>query len=210
MDDKIYYLIYRQEDDTNNFTFHSWTSNKFIAKAFLTQRNPKKFRLIKVRRNEFNKLSNQISDIEIRMIDYLKIASSKTGEFITLFISKEDLRETEIKIQRLFSSKCNFKLNFHKEEITYMANLYLNLKKEYIEALDIIGYHPEEISELFPNCNDWEEIAVDQIENIYSFLFNGTNYEHTDYIPGILGLSTVASKIIYSLESIVKVMKDDF
>ena len=215
MEDKIYFLLYRvydrkeRPDLKENVRMYGWTSNKKVLRAFLNQRDKKKYTVFKATEEEIGIAYSHNDLCPENMISMLKLCSVKDGEIYPLFMTALEMNEVEKKIQRMFREKCsisNIKLHDEKDDI-YFINLFLNLRDEYSEALHYIGYRPPEVGQLFPST---EYDVDDTLNTAYGeHLFDMEDYSSDDQALGISVLDDVSKQILYSLESFVKVMMYD-
>ena len=223
--DNEVYLIYRSynddpelrdQKDLKNVLF-AWTSSKVLLKGFLKQRDNKKYMVIRIEKQLFEESYEQFTNSDRSMLNYVKLKSVKTGEECYFFTTLAELENAEIKIQQYFSdlSEIDNTKNIDKIVIAFM-----NLKQYYLEALYFIGFRPSQIDEMFPsansddNYNNYTKIET-EIEDAYSSIadYPLDDFECYDYkiptIPGLNVIDDVHNKILYSLESFIKVLKDD-
>lgn len=214
------YLVYRiyhkseRSDDTDRSRFYGWSTNKNIIKAFRKQRNQKKYKIIKMSENEISKtFSEDIDDIDA-MIDYIKLRSVKTNEKMTLFLTLNEMRETEKKIQRMFLDQAS--LSRIQGTGNYLQ-MFLHLDNYYADALYFIGFRPREVDDLFPSADyhdDYSSIEKieEEIDAAYEEMYQFPREivkKTTESAVGLAVIEDASNKIYYSLESFIKVMKDD-
>lgn len=214
------YLVYRIyhksecSDATDRSRFYGWSTNKNIIKAFRKQRNQKKYKIIKMSENEISKtFSENIDDIDA-MIDYIKLRSVKTNEKMTLFLTLNEMRETEKKIQRMFLDQAA--LSRIPGTGNYLQ-MFLHLDNYYADALYFIGFRPREVDDLFPSADyhdDYSSIEKieEEIDAAYEEMYQFPREivkKSTESAVGLAVIEDVSNKIYYSLESFIKVMKDD-
>lgn len=216
------YLVFRiysekeRSDKSAQSIYYGWSTHKSVIKAFFQQRSHKKYKAIKVSNDEIrNYHSDDFSDWEDRsyMIDFIKLKSVKSGEEYLLFITLKELRETEIDIQGLFQDLAS--VSTIDGDAKYIDMVY-NLQEEYFDALYFLGYRPPEIKALF--SDDIESLYTDpeveeQINNAYD---DAERLPPEDFsmrsrsmLPGQYFMVDIANKILYSIESFMKVMKDN-
>jgi hypothetical protein len=212
--DKLFYLIYRvYHDDEHDAPYlFGWTENKHVAKAFLGQRDPKKYIMYKVSEDELiSEFSESIPGSDLK-IDYVKLKSSTTKETILFFTTLSELQETEKKIQAYFRELssldkiCRIK---GSKDLMYYFTMFMNLKPRYAKALYDIGYRPQEYDALF-NAFDENEMN-DSIEYAYSegrYLTEWDN-SHRNLLPAQTIIEDISKIVIYSLESFIKVLHED-
>ena len=205
------YIVYRVYEDmpirSSNMCFYGWTSDKDVLKAFLKQRKKKKYTYKSIKEH-----TSSLNDDN--RIDYIKLRSTKTLETTILFLTLNEMREVECNIQRLARETCSLaNITSDGEKLCLYINAIVNLKDKYAKALDMIGYQPPEIETLFDSVH--ESITDDpsleeHLEVIYKYREDNPSYRKTrDTPPGAAAFCDVCKKILYSLESFVKVMKDD-
>lgn len=216
------YLIYRIYDkkerpnERDRSVFYGWTTDKNVILAFLQQRNPDKYKVFK-RSNEYisKMYSEDITDYS-SMVNFIKIRSVNIQDDVLLFITANELQECEKRIQRIFydqSSLSTIKGNIScLEYVTMITNLDLY----YFDALQLIGYRPHEIDDLYPSADYHDDFSsIEKINEQIDSAYDGSiaSPEETfsrDYdIPGLSTLTELYCEIIYSLESFVKVLRDD-
>jgi hypothetical protein len=146
-------------------------------------------------------------------IDYMKLKSAKTGDEYSLFVTLQELRQVEINIQGLFHDLAS--VSAIDGESKYL-NMVYNLHDVYFETLYFLGYRPPEIEALFQD--DMEQLyedpdVEDQINDAYDDAVTLTPEDYCtrtrNMLPGQYFLSDISNKILYSIESFIKVMKDD-
>lgn len=197
----MYFIVYRvynrkeRPSFKNNSRMYGWTDNKKVLKAFLRQRDKKKYAFIEMDKDEMMEKFSDNFPPEDGMINYIRVKSSQSLEEITLFMTENELVEAEKKIQKMFLDLCSVGNIKAVEEIGYFLNMIVNLKKKYVDALAFIGYRPTEIDILFDSIEDLE--ARENIFNIYSHYLEPKWEEDISRIT------------IYSIESFIKVMSED-
>ena len=200
------YLVYRihrnpTEEDIN--PLYGWSDSKDIIKAFMSQRDNKKYVVKKVREDDIGEAFSEVAWDDTNKINYLPLQSVTTGETVCLFMTLQEMQETEKHVQRYFRELANIiELSNFK-----VFDLYINLKSRYIEALGLVGFDPnigDDFNGFFGGFCTEEWPQEWEISQAYQMKVDPRNRP-----PGLETLTTVASKIIYSLESFIKVMRDD-
>ena len=152
---------------------------------------------------------------ENKEINFIKILSSKSKKEFTFFLTSSELMEIEMRIQKLFVDQSSI-LNLTKEgELIYnYCEAIMNLKKKYADALDIVGFQPPEIAELLDGDNSYGEeyeSFSDEMRRAYEHKEDYEDYvKRKNRLPGSVLYLDVCRKVIYSLESFVKVCRDSF
>lgn len=214
------YLVYRvytrkeRPDYDDRSRFYGWSKSKAVIKAFSEQRNRKKYKIFKMNKEEIVKtLSEDIDDADA-MIDILTLKSVKTGEEMYLFTTNNELRECEKKIQRMILDQAS--LENIEGDGNYLE-MFINLDEYYADALYIIGYRPREVDILFPSADYHDDPSdITKVEEVIDDAYDGVAafpQEVYGCQPNrLLGLSTLddpTNKIFYSIESFIKVLRDD-
>jgi hypothetical protein len=218
MKDYQRYLLYRvyskkERPDINSngrIIFYGWTNNKNVVKAFFQQRDKSKYRVYKTNLEELGEKFSE-NDLESNnFIDYLPLKFVSSGEKINFFLTMNEMQETEVRIQRYFREKCE--LVVIDEGKTNLLNLFLNLDDYYADALEYIGFIPPEINALFPSV---DQLVDDDIEYNISLgydIYYGAPVERSKHLstaPGLNMVDKVYMKILYSVESFVKILKEE-
>lgn len=221
MKDEYIYLVYRayseeerpHSNEKDRIVFYGWTSKKKILKAFFDQRNRKKYKVRKIIPQEVYLVLGNEPD-PLYLIDFIDLKSAKTGEDVVLFMTKEELKEVEIKIQRYFSDLS--RLVERDDGKMHLLELYINLDDYYLDALQYLGFKPPEMDMLFDSVEYRESSdSMFEIEQLIDSAYEDAYevpYEvvyHQGVIPGLTTLPSVNNKILYSIESFIKVMRED-
>lgn len=185
--------------------FYGWTHHKEVVEVFLSQRNKKKYQVRKMHTEDLEQLKEPLYDDDESnvYIDYVLLKSAKTEKEIPFFITSDELKEAEVRIHRMMQDMA--RLSNIPGDGNYLE-LYVNLKEKYKNALYFIGYRPEEIDTLFPSISDETDgmILEEKIDDSYAYGLTSHSSP-----PGYQVLPDIASKTIYSLESFIKVLKED-
>lgn len=213
MKDENIYLIYRtyskkmkKINNNKNYLF-GWSKDKNAVKAFLMQRDENKYNVIKTNDDEIAKIYGENDLDEDLELDYVNLTFSSNGEIFPLYTTKNELGEIEISVQRYFKDLCRL----DKYEISTVENIIKmlsNLKDIYEASLEMIGFRPPEMDALYPGYDD----EYDVMDNISDEIFTAyssycVSRKHT--IPGLDMLSDLSKKILYSVESFIKVNVED-
>lgn len=219
MKDDIIYLIYRvyskkERPDHNRANmkwFYGWTNNKSVLKAFFNQRNKSKYQVVKINLEEIGEIFSENGMDPDLYIDYVPLRFASSHEEIHFFTTINELKETEVRIQRYFREKCE--LVTRDKGRCRLLNILINIDEYYGDALEYIGFIPPEINDLFPspNLGDNIEDIEDLIEDGYnSYLGSpGEKPDHMKNVPGSMFMDKIYTKILYSVESFIKILKED-
>lgn len=210
-----YYLVFRsykkkeRSDPMDRKVFYGWSQSKNVILAFLEQRNSKKYYVQKMSEDAVSKLFGEELE-DGTMINFVELRSAKSLEMVKLFITPFELKESEKRIQKMFRDASTLSPSAG-EDIMSVIELFMNLDDYYGQALFFLGFRPSEIDDLFPSADpsdDWSNTLPieDQIDDSY--------YNSDCDIPGMVPvtpfiLENVSKQIIYSLESFIKVLRDD-
>ena len=223
---KTRYLVFREytreerPSIEERSAFYGWTDSKEVIKVFLKQRDPSKYivRKSKIIKEDGVPMEYLVGggdtplfdgDEEEVKINYLLLTSSVTGEKVKLFMAPREMNEAEQMIQTMLSEKAS--LSNIKADGDYVE-MIINLRHKYAEALNLIGYRPPDISYMFPHGEYDSQVGhiIDEIESAYSFESYGFDPESDHSRPmGSLYMEDIYSKVVYSVESFIMVLRDD-
>lgn len=225
MDEKKNYIVYRiyskkeRPERVERSIFYGWTHSKDIVKIFLKQRNKKKYKVLKMTDEEviYNIPNSDETITYDTMIDFVKLRSAKTAEEIYFFTTLREMKEAEINIQRIFHNMSSIDKIKDKGDGRNYLNMIFNLDDYYLSALFYIGYRPPEIDVLFPSASETDNFStLYEVEESIEDAYSGVAEHPIDdldgryrNVPGLITIEDVASKLIYSIESFVMVLKDD-
>lgn len=224
------YLVFRHYDQKERpnisyrerTIFYGWTMNKSVVKVFLKQRTKSKYVIKKMDVDEIDNFAypdgtNDVLDPQY-MINYVNLQSAKTGESIPLFLTESEMKVTEKRIQEYFRKLASFSID-EREDIDHVfacMNMFSNLKERYTQILYFIGFRPEEFDMLFQGSGWHDEFTeMDEINNQIEMAYSGAMESPREldlYDPRPIGLSAlqdVSNRIIYSIESFVKFLRED-
>jgi len=216
VEDKLYYIIYRvysHREGPGNHNIYGWTDSKKILKAFLQQRDEKKYSVRKLTREEIGESYSENDFYYENMISFIRLRSVQTGECIPLFMTMNEMSEVEKKIQKFFielssMDKMSVVISGKKSPLYYL-NMFIHLDEKYSEALEYIGFRPPELEHIFQPAD------MTDIDSMIDLAYEGYQdareyyYEPDNIVPGLSVLEDVSKQILYSLESFIKVMKGD-
>ena len=223
-DESKYYLVYRvfsDEErpcnfDSEKFMLYGWTGSKKILKGFLSQRDKKKYKYKKIYDEDAYMIMMGHEPDKEHMIDFVEIESATDGQKYVLFMTEKELKNTKALIRRYFIDlarlvdRDNGKMN--------LLIMYWNLEDKYLDPLKFIGFNPPELDVLFDDVEEeYREVEIDDdslidIDGGYCNDFPHEVYEHQNMIHENfepLGYDDISPKVIYSLESFIKILKDD-
>jgi len=220
VEDNFRYMIYRvyskseRPDYASRSIFYGWTRSKDVKKAFLSQRNKDKYRCVKAYDEDISEeYSEDVLDRDT-MIDYinLRFASNPQNQ-IPFFTTVVELKAAEKNIQKYFKDLCSLDSVRNTDNIITMLT---HLDPYYSDALEYIGFRPEILEAMFPRACAMEgQLEIDRIENWIDMAYDGSyTYPEEEAsskhnIPGIGAMEDVSNKILYSVESFVKILRDE-
>ena len=209
-DETRVFVIFRKRYNNHKDPIYAWTNNKKMVKWFIEQRNHKKYRVIKARyidiERKFSEYSNQIA---LYKLEFMKLKSAKDGKFYYFITTANELKEYESHCQDMFSYLSSAE-KIDNNRIEYFMNILGNFEKKYADALNMIGYIPKELESLFPGGEDSLDWINHGIDASYEDM-DVEEFRKTRNLPGIENSSEddIYRKIIYSMESFIRIMKDD-
>ena len=113
-EEKRYYVVFRiytskeRPDLKDRSHVYGWTSSKKVLKAFLEQRDSKKYAVRKVPVEQLaNRLKRYDDETGELMIDVLKLTSTQTGEEFHIFMTEHEKDAVEKRIKRIFDELCS-------------------------------------------------------------------------------------------------------
>jgi hypothetical protein len=196
---------------------YGWTESKKIAWAFMKQRSPNKYKVVKMTSEQIAEMFSETIMESSNQLDYFKIRSAKTGDEVVFFTTMEEMNEAETKIQRYFRELPH--LIEHADGREEVVHLFVRLKNKFAEALDFIGFRPPEV-ELLYDRDDWVgddgegsiEGICDVIEQAYADKTIDEYRNGWDCNKRPLSASAtsdVYTKLIISLESFIMILKEE-
>jgi hypothetical protein len=207
-EDQVYYLVYKTSDDRHGGIedLYGWSHSKSVVNAFLKQRNPKKYVIDKMvitadKSGAYSKrglVDTRYLDLsDPIMLNILPLKSCNTGETVKLFTTSDEQIRIVSDIDSMFDQLRSFD-RVEDTSIAHLVNIYKSIKPKYINALEWIGYNPTEISYLY-----------DTVDDIYNEINFGQDYiDESDDEIDKGGLNLIKA-MFYSLESVIKVLKDE-
>lgn len=193
---------------------YGWSRSKSVVKAFMKQRSKDKYRVFKMNENEIARTFSEDIDDPEAMIDLIKLKSVKSGELIGIFMTSNEMLETEKKVQKLFYDQAS--LSNVEGDGNYVS-MFLHIKDYYADALYIIGCRPGEIDAIYPSSDYHDDYAnlmdiEEKIDNAYMgmYLCPQEVWQRSDTsLRGLSMIDDISNKILYSVESFIKVMRED-
>ena len=202
------YAIYRNRFRTKEDPIYGWTESKSTARMFLKERKKKKYTIMKSRYKELQKRFSEFEDqLDRYRLDLIRFKSSKDGKDYYLISTLNELKSYEMNCQDLFRYMSSTE-KIDPNRIEYFLDLIANIQKEYASALNVIGFVPREFESLFPGGEDSMEWVQHGIDSIYEDIDIREYHKHYE-MPGRVATNEIYMRIIYSLESFIRVMKED-
>lgn len=215
------YLVYRvysrkerpYASSADRLVLYGWTASKNVINAFFEQRTKKKYKVKKTTDDEILEVLKEDLDPD-KMIDFIDLRCAATGENVKFFMTKTELIDTEKMIQHYFQDMCRLVEKDHGKK--KLLELYINLDDYYLDAIQYLGFKPPEMDDLFDSVEyldspssylDIDGLIDGAYESVYD-VPREFDY-HQGIIPGLSMMENVNNKILYSVESFVKVLRDE-
>lgn len=213
--DDVIYVVYRvyssdeRPDPSDRSRFYGWSTSKSVVKALLEQRSSKKYKYREI--DERDRHYFPEIDDRLYMIDFAKLKSAKTREDIIFFTTLSEMKEAEIKIQERF------------HELSSMDNMdavkaFMHIDRYYLDALEFIGFRPKQIDAIYDTSDPMDnyntfELVSSEIEDAYDGAAMAPS-EDDDFVgcmnpPGLMTISQIADKVLYSMENFVTALLED-
>lgn len=213
--DQDVYLVYRVYGPDEERPVHikdgiyhlfAWTTSKKILKVFLQQRSKDKYIVKETDLYEIGEAYSDNNLKEEKMLDVTQLISSRSGEVIKFISNEEELEWASGKVRKMFEELSSIgwildNTSTNRDQL-FFVNLINSLKDKYGDALYYLGYRPEEIDAMNGDDND----RYDDHGPRDWFEDSQKSQKYTDVDPEYVDASKY---IIYSIESIVKVLKHD-
>lgn len=215
------YIVFRvyskkeRPDENAEPILYGWTWSKNVLEAFLSQRTREKYYVDKVEGELDRLVDGYYNDLDTdNMINFAKLKSTANkDEDIPLFMTANEMREAEKRIQRYFRELCS--LSSIKGDGDYVG-MFMNLHEYFAEALELIGFRPPEISAMCPSADYRDDPGeIIGITELIDEAYDGATaspsevYTNNTKLPGLSTLPDIASKMLYSIESFIKVLRED-
>lgn len=200
---RMAYLVYRRYSDEelkerrrsgeilrDRNRFFGWTDNKHTIKLFSLQRSSKKYFIRQVTLEELSNIGTERT-MENFQLELISLQSNRLKRSVALMTTADERDTFERKIRRMFTEACSLGPWITEGDVvnfTRMVNCIANLIPKYAGALAYLGYVNTDLNSVFDSVDDEEWIDL--------------------YRPGGNSLNT-GKLIIYSLESVIKVILDD-
>lgn len=163
-----------------------WSEAPYAVELLALQRDTKKYLSRTVPIHEIRSLGSQRT-IDSLQLQLISLKSRHFDHDIVMVTTEEEQGKFEAAIQKMFSDACSlngwYDPNDDAIDLTRMINGLNNLRPKYAEALRYLGYHNLELNYVFDNVED-----------------------RYDDPPARFDVSKL---IIYSFESVVKVLRDE-
>lgn len=217
MSEQSYFMVYRtknDEPDTSSVHLYGWTMHKTVVKAFMRQRTKGKYNVVKMYEDEIEEMySESPLSIENMIDEFIFPMASSNGDKVVILSTKSEMYETEVRIQKYFRELPKL---LEDGDDMHIIELFLNLKEYYSDALEFIGFRPMEIESLFGSdtyiaCENSIELIKDEIEDAYisDQINEYRTANHSRDLPGLSKLTEPYSRVLYSLEAAIKVLKEE-
>jgi hypothetical protein len=191
--------------------FYGWSIYRKAIKTFLKQRKKSKY-LVKVGKYHDLELMEGVLDTNasLYMLDTISLPS-QSGHDMILLTTKHELNLFEKDLALQLKDYCSMDKVDNGNDIQTYVTMYELLLDEYQIPLQTIGYYPHELEEMYGSEEDDTRAYLDAVYDDISSLDYDTKLSmmlakaplRNQYLS-----SGLLSKIIYSAEAFIKVMRD--
>lgn len=209
-DQKVYLLFIRAHGMFQQ-EFYGWSIYRKAIKTFLKQRKKSKY-LVKVGKYRDLELMEGVLDTNasLYMLDTISLPS-QSGHDMILLTTKHELNLFEKDLALQLKDYCSMDKVDNGNDIQTYVTMYELLLDEYQIPLQTIGYYPHELEEMYGSEEDDTRAYLDAVYDDISSLDYDTKLSmmlakaplRNQYLS-----SGLLSKIIYSAEAFIKVMRD--
>lgn len=209
-DQKVYLLFIRAHGMFQQ-EFYGWSIYRKAIKTFLKQRKKSKY-LVKVGKYHDLELMEGVLDTNasLYMLDTISLPS-QSGHDMILLTTKHELNLFEKDLALQLKDYCSMDKVDNGNDIQTYVTMYELLLDEYQIPLQTIGYYPHELEEMYGSEEDDTRAYLDAVYDDISSLDYDTKLSmmlakaplRNQYLS-----SGLLSKIIYSAEAFIKVMRD--
>lgn len=209
-DQKVYLLFIRAHGMFQQ-EFYGWSVYRKAIKTFLKQRKKSKY-LVKVGKYHDLELMEGVLDTNasLYMLDTISLPS-QSGYDMVLLTTKRELNLFEKDLALRLKDYCSMDKVDNGNDIHAYVTMYELLLDEYQIPLQTIGYYPHELEEMYGSEEDDARAYLDAVYDDISSLDYDTKLSmmlakaplRNQYLS-----SGLLSKIIYSAEAFIKVMRD--
>lgn len=196
-------------DYRDRVVFYGWTDHKSVMKAFLAQRNSKKYIVKRMDRDEVENMVEHGDHMELddpeHRIDIIQLPSKNLEAKIDIFMTEYEMKEVEKDIQSRMRSYASVDAydKYTLEDMYTLVNMFVNLEEPYQDILYYLGFRPIEL-DMLDESEDGYTI-MDQIDAGYA------NRRHCTFTNprGVSHLQDDYTKTLYSMENFIKSMIRD-
>ena len=211
---KRYFVIYKilpYDVVSKRGYAYAWTPSKSVLKAFIQQRDATKYRVCEIDTDDPPDEFIDGNLNEDNKIIFIKLRSARDLSEYTLFMTTREIQEASSKIEQLFVDECALsKLTSDGEKLFQLVNTVANLDDQYLDALDMIGYKPAEVMYLYDSADD----SPQDDYNVFDYISYVDEMCSDRYYrsPRTISYRNMNhhKQAVHTLESFIKVIKDDF
>jgi len=212
MKERVYVVLKRQPrfrgEAKESPAIYAWTSSKATLKAYLQQRDVKKYTFLEM---DYENFKDEIGwsgySLEELMIDSVLLPSKRSSKDVLLFTNREEWYRIQEAVRNLFTKAAALEAYYPADRLTRVIDLITNLKTRYADALYFLGYRPKELDAVY------DSVGYDYYDDyIASTLVGDTDIPLRNIAREsreACYLDDPFKIVIYSLESVIKVMLDD-
>ena len=210
-DQKIY-LLFLKGNEIFNQEFYGWTLYKKAVKTFLQQRKRSKYFATTSTYDELKQMEQKLeTDISYYMLDTISLLS-QSGHHVILLTTKRELLYFEKDLMLRLKDYASMDNVDHGYDIDVYVNMYIHLLDSFQNSLQIIGYYPNELDEMLGMEEDDARAYLDSVYDDISSLDYHTKLDMVlakrPLSSGLHSQYRLLSKIIYSAEAFIKILKD--
>ena len=198
------FIIYRvyQNDRIKNYQI-GWTYNKSIAKLFIDLRGNEKYKVLKVSDYELAQMDTDDTQDKSSELKLFQIFCKSENSNVVIVSTDSEINEYCRKLYIYFTDELASLSALPNHTIDSQIKLFTELKNEYIEALEEIGFSPKELRYM-----DEDDLENEHVMNSLKNIISPSEDDYRFYF----GHDVIEdwAKCIYSLEGLMMVWKEEF
>lgn len=205
------YILFIREHEMFRQEFYGWSFYRKAIKTFLKQRKKSKY-VVKVGKYRDLESMEGVLDASasLYMLDTISLLS-QSGHDMVLLTTKRELNLFEKDLALRLKDYCSMDKVDHGNDIHVYVTMYELLLDEYQTPLQTIGYYPHELEEMYGSEEDDTRAYLDAVYDDISSLDYDTKLSMMlakSPLRNRYFSSGLISKIIYSAEAFIKIMRD--
>ena len=209
-DQKVYMLFIRSHGMFQE-EFYGWSVYRKAIKTFLKQRKKSKY-IVKIGKyHDLELMEGRVdTNASLYMLDTISL-QSQTGHNMIILTTKHELNLFEKDLALQLKDYCSMDRVDDGNDIHVYVTMYELLFDEYQLPLQTLGYYPHELEDMYGSEEDNARAYLDSVYDDISPLDYDTKLSmilaeaplRNQYLS-----SGLLSKIIYSAEAFIKIMRD--